>query len=48
MFVKHKSMTEFGQGNYVSFPVKIKSKATDIPILQCYQDELIAAFANPF
>jgi len=27
LFIKHKSMTEFGQGNFVSFPITIRSVA---------------------
>lgn len=33
LFIKHKSKTEFGQGNFVSFPIVIRQKAHVIPQL---------------
>ena len=48
LFIKHKSMTEFGQGNFVSFPITIRSVAQKIPVLEKYQTQLLKAFANGF
>ena len=48
MFVKHNSVTEFGKGNFVSFPIRIESNIQDIPVLKDYQDQLVEAFACNF
>ena len=48
LFIKHKSMTEFGQGNFVSFPIIVRSVAHNIRVLKDYQDQLIEAFASDF
>lgn len=33
VFIKHKSMTEFGQGNFVSFPITVRSVGQNIRVL---------------
>lgn len=35
-FIKHSSKTEFGMGNFVSFPIKIKGGHQDLPLLKEY------------
>jgi len=42
LFIKHKSKTEFGQGNFVSFPIVIRQKAHVIPQLALIQEHLVA------
>jgi len=48
LFIKHESLTEFGEGNKISFPVFIRSVQTKIPMLALYQDQLLEAFASNF
>lgn len=36
VFVKHKSVTEFGMGNSVKFDIKIKQSSMEIPSLSAY------------
>lgn len=38
LFIKHESITEFGQGNLISFPILIRSVQTKLPVLKLYQD----------
>ena len=33
VFIKHQSKTEFGMGNFVSFPIKLKQHRWNLPIL---------------
>jgi hypothetical protein len=38
IFIKHRSKTEFGKGNFISFPVIIKQPPCSLPGLKDYQD----------
>ena len=48
VYIKHQSKTEFGMGNFVSFPIKIKSMPLKLPMLKEYQQELLNTFAFRF
>lgn len=49
LFIKHKSKTEFGQGNFVSFPITIRNgKSTEIPHLRELQQTLLFNMAPHF
>lgn len=48
LFIKHKSKTEFGQGNFVSFPILIRQKQQVVPPLKVLQELTNAVLGKDF